>query len=163
MKIFVCILLWLPLLLAAQDQPRDTTEGEQTTALEESLPEGEVLPGTFVYNPEGRRDPFWNLLGGKNLKSKREQIEGLPGLSVDEIELAGIIFNGTAYKALVSGPDGRPYLIGVGDKVYDGTVISIDRYSIQFKKSLEIALMGQKASVVSKTLNPEEEGVQKDE
>ncbi len=155
------VLLCAPLLVMGQEQPTATPAPVPETDMD--MPEGEIAPGSYMYNPEGRRDPFWNLLGGKNLKNKKEHIEGLPGLGVDEIELTGIIHNGSEYKALMVGPDGRPYLVGVGEKVYDGVIISIDRYSVQFKKTLEIALMGQKATVVSKTLNPEDEGVQKDE
>jgi type IV pilus assembly protein PilP len=116
-----------------------------------------IQPGEFVYNPEGRRDPFWNLLQGKSVKENREAIEGIAGLMIDELELEGIVFAQGAFKALLKGPDTRPYVVGIGDKVYDGEVVAMDKNSVSFKKSLTVALAGQKDRVIIKTLNPEEE------
>ena len=59
------------------------------------------------------------------------------------------------------GPDTRPYVVGIGDKVYDGEVVAMDKNSVSFKKSLTVALAGQKDRVIIKTLNPEEEEMKK--
>ena len=97
--IFVLIFLLFPLLLAAQEVPKDLPEpGSDDTA------EISVMPGEFVYNPEGRRDPFWNLLQGKSVKENREAIEGIAGLMIDELELEGIIFRPRVFQ----GPAERP-------------------------------------------------------
>ena len=154
MKILLALLLLFPLFLQAQEVPLDIppAEGEEEEA--EML---SVQPGEFVYNPEGRRDPFWNLLQGKSVKENREAIEGIDGLMSDELELEGIVFAQGEFKALLKGPDTRPYVVGIGDKVYDGEVVAMDRNSISFRKSLTVALAGQKDRVIIKTLNPEEE------
>ena len=149
--VFVLILVF-PFLVLAQESPPRTQEA----AGDESV-EIVAQPGEFVYNPEGRRDPFWNLLQGKSVKENREAIEGIAGLMIDELELEGIVFAQGSFKALLKGPDTRPYVVGIGDKVYDGEVVAMDKNSVSFKKSLTVALAGQKDRVIIKTLNPEEE------
>ena len=67
------------------------------------------------------------------------------------------------FKALLKGPDTRPYMVGIGDKVYDGEVVAMDRNSVSFKKSLTVALGGQKERIIIKTLNPEEEEMKENE
>jgi type IV pilus assembly protein PilP len=153
MRILFALLLLFPLCLAAQEVPLDVPgpEGEDEVEMIS------VQPGEFVYNPEGRRDPFWNLLQGKSVKENREAIEGIAGLMIDELELEGIVFAGGEFKALLKGPDTRPYVVGIGDKVYDGEVVAMDKNSVSFRKSLTVALAGQKDRVIIKTLNPEEE------
>ncbi len=153
MKILLALLLLFPLFLQAQEVPLDIPPAEG----EEEAEMLSVQPGEFVYNPEGRRDPFWNLLQGKSVKENREAIEGIAGLMIDELELEGIVFAQGEFKALLKGPDTRPYVVGIGDKVYDGEVVAMDRNSISFRKSLTVALAGQKDRVIIKTLNPEEE------
>jgi len=150
--IFVLFILLLPLFMQAQEIPMDIPE-----ASNEETAEISVMPGEFVYNPEGRRDPFWNLLQGKSVKENREAIEGIAGLMIDELELEGIVFAQGSFKALLKGPDTRPYIVSIGDKVYDGEVVAMDRNSVSFKKSLTLALAGQKERILIKTLNPEEE------
>lgn len=153
MKILLALLLLFPLFLQAQEVSLDgpAPEGEDEAEMVS------IQPGEFVYNPEGRRDPFWNLLQGKSVKENREAIEGIAGLMIDELELEGIVFAQGEFKALLKGPDTRPYVVSIGDKVYDGEVVAMDRNSVSFKKSLTVALAGQRDRVIIKTLNPEEE------
>ena len=159
MKILLVFLLFVPMFLSGQEVPKDLPEeGSDDNAEMIS-----IQPGEFVYNPEGRRDPFWNLLQGKSVKENREAIEGIAGLMIDELELEGIVFAQGVFKALLKGPDTRPYVVGIGDKVYDGEVVAMDRNSVSFKKSLTVALAGQKDRVLIKTLNPEEEEMNENE
>jgi Tfp pilus assembly protein PilP len=153
MKSLLVLILLFPLFLQSQEATPDIPETEG----EEGAEMISIQPGEFVYNPEGRRDPFWNLLQGKSVKENREAIEGIAGLMIDELELEGIVFAQGVFKALLKGPDTRPYVVGIGDKVYDGEVVAMDKNSVSFKKSLTVALAGQKDRVIIKTLNPEEE------
>ncbi len=153
MKYVLAFLLMAPLFLTGQEVTTDLPE----EAGDEGAEMISIQPGEFVYNPEGRRDPFWNLLQGKSVKENREAIEGIAGLMIDELELEGIVFAQGEFKALLKGPDTRPYVVGIGDKVYDGEVVAMDRNSVSFRKSLTVALAGQKDRIIIKTLNPEEE------
>jgi len=158
MKALFVLILIFPLFIQGQENPQRTPE----TGIDEGT-EIMAQPGEFVYNPEGRRDPFWNLLQGKSVKENREAIEGIAGLMIDELELEGIVFAQGSFKALLKGPDTRPYVVGIGDKVYDGEVVAMDKNSVSFKKSLTVALAGQKDRVIIKTLNPEEEEMNENE
>jgi Tfp pilus assembly protein PilP len=158
MKALFVFFLLFPMFMQAQENPQRTPE----TGSDESA-EIQAQPGEFVYNPEGRRDPFWNLLQGKSVKENREAIEGIAGLMIDELELEGIVFAQGSFKALLKGPDTRPYVVGIGDKVYDGEVVAMDKNSVSFKKSLTMALAGQKDRIIIKTLNPEEEEMKENE
>lgn len=162
MKHAILFLLLLPLVVTGQEikptEPKAASDEEQQMQLDQNLPSSE-----YIYRPEGRRDPFWNLLQGKNVRENRQAIGGIAGLLIDELDLEGIMQVRGKYRALLKGPDSRGYIVSVGDKVYDGEVLVIDRNSISFKKSLTVAIGGQKEKVIIKALNPEEEGKKKDE
>jgi len=143
---------------AQQAAQQDETKKNEAQAKEDKNSVEEEIMGTdFVYKPQGRRDPFWDLLKGKSVKIKREAKEGIAGLLIDELELEGIIYNQGKYIALFKGPDGRPYDVRVGDNVYDGEIIKIDAVSVVFKRILTIALGGTKEKIITKRLTPEEE------
>ncbi len=124
---------------------------------EKSVLDDEITSGDFIYQPRGRRDPFWDLLRGKSVKIKREAKEGIAGLLIDELELEGILYKQGKYIALFKGPDGRPYDVKVGDSVYDGEIIDIDVNAVVFKRILTIALGGTKEKLITIRLTPEEE------
>ena len=84
-------------------------------------------PETYVYNSEGRRDPFVNLLGTgtepRATSSKRG--EGAAGLMVSEISVRGIMQSRGALVAMVQGPDNKTYIVHQGDKFLDGRIKTI--------------------------------------
>lgn len=150
MKVFMIIILLLPFAVFPQQQEGETNQNDDEMQLK-------TQPGDFIYNPMGRRDPFWDLLQGRNIKANREAIEGIAGLMIDELDLEGIIFSDSTYKALVVGPDNIPYVIKVGDNVYDGEVTKIDNSTVTFRKILTVALGGKKERIITKRISPEEE------
>jgi len=126
------------------------------------LAEEDLVTTEFFYKPAGRRDPFIDLLRGKNISNiKREAKEGIAGLLTDELDLEGIILKRGKYIALFKGPDGKPYDVYVGDSVYDGEVIKIDMNTVYFKRFLTLALGGTKEKIITKSLIPEEEAEKK--
>ena len=162
-KIFIfcsIFLLFTALTTVAQKkQEKDKKVSGQESTLMEDKPEGEAAEGGFVYKPRGRRDPFWDLLRGKEAKMRRAATEGIAGLEIDQLELEGIILQSGKFIALFKGPKGNPYDVQVGQNVYDGEIIQIDSNRVVFKKILTIALGGTKEKTVVKTLEPEEEKV----
>ncbi|UCH94247.1 MAG: pilus assembly protein PilP [Candidatus Aminicenantes bacterium] len=164
MVIFICIsLAFLSAQTPTEKQKTRETEKKEPMQAEEKEAEApgdavdEITTGEFVYQPKGRRDPFWNLLLGKSVKAKREAKEGIAGMLIEELELEGILYKQGKYIALFKGPDGKPYDVRVGDSVYDGEVIKIDINSVVFKRILTIALGGTKEKIITKYLTPEEE------
>jgi Tfp pilus assembly protein PilP len=166
MKRFMIVLLVSLLTLsispnAFAQRKKQTKKKPPAKQEQKSQVDEEIEIGDFIYKPRGRRDPFWDLLKGKNVKIKREAKEGIEGLLIDELELEGILFKQGYYIALFKGPDGRPYDVRVGNSVYDGEIIKIDINSVVFKRILTIALGGTKEKIITKRLTPEEEASKK--
>ena len=83
----------------------------------------------FVYNPEGRRDPFVSLVKNaaetRARQSKQPGMGGISGFLVSELTLKGIMQSRGDFVALVAGPDAKTYLIRANDRLLDGTVRAI--------------------------------------
>lgn len=164
MKILIFIVLLCSLAVFAQEN--ETAEGQQpgvtddTIAVAEDTSQSDVAPGEFVYQPDDRRDPFWDLSKGEKAKTDREELEGIAGLLIDELKLEGIVYNNGTYTALLSGPSNAepPFSVTVGVNVYDGVIVKIDNNSVVFKKILTMPLGGKKEKFETKWLNPEKEG-----
>lgn len=163
-KILFIFLLSTLILFPQQDkkvEEKKAEKAEKPVAGQElkSVP----LQGDFVYNPMGRRDPFWDLLKRNSSKLRKKRKAGLAGLDIDQLELEGIVKKEGKFLALLKGPDGRPYLVKEGDSVYDGEILKIGSHMVKFKKILTIALGGTKERTIVKRLNPEEEDERKNE
>ncbi|NTV81996.1 MAG: pilus assembly protein PilP [Candidatus Aminicenantes bacterium] len=89
----------------------------------------------FTYNPEGRRDPFKDLLGGRDLKEK--SVLGENQIFIDDLVLFGIVKNQTVYTALIGMPQGFPMFAKIGDKFADGYVLSITATQVVLRKTHE--------------------------
>ena len=84
-------------------------------------------PENYTYQPEGRRDPFLNLVGSgaepRGAVSRKG--DGPSGMSVNEISVRGVMQSRGALVAMVQGPDNKTYIVHQGDKFLDGTIKSI--------------------------------------
>jgi len=89
----------------------------------------------FTYNPEGRRDPFKNLLAGRDMKEKAAVGENQ--MFIDDLVLFGIVKNKDVYTALIGMPQGFPMFAKVGDKFADGFVLSINETQVVLRKTHE--------------------------
>jgi Tfp pilus assembly protein PilP len=88
----------------------------------------------FTYNPDSRRDPFKDLLAGRELPKP-----GLEGnqLFIDDLVLFGIVKNKNVYTALIGTAQGFPTFAKVGDKFADGYVLSINDTQVVLRKTQE--------------------------
>jgi Tfp pilus assembly protein PilP len=83
-------------------------------------------PDTFVYQADGRRDPFVNLLGtGAEPKAPARRADGPAGFLVGEIAVRGVMQSHDTLVAMISGPDNKTYVVHQGDRLMDGTIKSI--------------------------------------
>lgn len=89
---------------------------------------------SFSYNPGGRRDPFKDLLGGRDVKEKKT-ISGLSDLSIDDITLKGIVKTKGKLEAFISLTEGFPLTIHEGDKLADGFVLLIEETQVVFRRT----------------------------
>jgi hypothetical protein len=108
-----------------------------------------------TYDASGRRDPFKDLLGGKELKEK-STLGAAPQLFIDDINLIGIVKYKRKYTAVLSGPQGFPYYFEVGDKLSDGFILSIGETQVIFRKTNERGIPLTKPKDIIKEINPEE-------
>ena len=112
-------------------------------------------PQKGIYDSAGRRDPFKNLLGGKDIKEK-SMVGGIPQLSIDDTTLVGIVKTKETLTAIVNGPQGFPYFIKTGDKFADGYVLAIRDYQVVFRKTNERGIPLMRSRDIIKEINPEE-------
>jgi Tfp pilus assembly protein PilP len=81
----------------------------------------------YTYQPDGRRDPFVNLIGAgsepRGATSRKG--EGAAGLAVDEISVRGVLQSQGALVAMIKSSDAKTYIVHQGDKLLDGTIKSI--------------------------------------
>jgi hypothetical protein len=87
----------------------------------------------FTYNSEGRRDPFKDLLGGRDLKEKSALGENQ--IFIDDLVLFGIVKNQNVYTALIGTPQGFPMFAKVGYKFADGYVLSVTATQVVLRKT----------------------------
>jgi len=107
------------------------------------------------YDPAGRRDPFKNLLAGKEIKEKSEA-GAMPQLYVDDVLLIGIVKYKNKYTAILSGPQGFPYYFAVGDKLADAFVLAISEDQVIFRKTNERGIPLTRPKDLVKEIKPEE-------
>ena len=100
----------------------------------------EMLTGTqFSYDPEGRRDPFRSLFDIAQADAGPRP-PGIAGMTVDEIDLAGIVEDETGGDvAYFTGSDNKGYFVRVGEEVYDAAMIAIDTRSgsVTFRQKID--------------------------
>jgi len=156
MKYLIVMLMLFAMVVPAQ---QDTKATEQEAKVTDDNTQTQLPPGEFIYQPQGRRDPFWDLSKGEKAKTAREELEGIAGLLIDELKLEGIVFARGKYQALLSGPSNAepPFNVTIGVNVYDGVIVKIDANSVVFKKILTMPLGGKKEKFETKWLNPEKE------
>ena len=81
--------------------------------------------------------------------------EGIPGLAINEIDLTGIFVlpEGPVAQVQTSDRD-RSYLLRVGDKLYDGDVVSVSSDELVFRQILDDPTALTPFREVVKRLNP---------
>jgi len=114
-------------------------------------------PENYSYQPEGRRDPFINLLGTGATPTLGRRGDGVAGITTAEISVRGVMQSGTQFVALVQGPDNRTYIIKAGDKLMDGTVKSVNQQGLIVVQNVNDPLSLEKTREVRRLLRSLEE------
>jgi type IV pilus assembly protein PilP len=113
----------------------------------------------FIYNPEGRRDPFVSLIGkGSDPKNAGTRPPGVPGLLINEVSVKGIVRNSAGFVAMIQGPDNKTYVVKAGDRLMDGTVKSIVQDAVVFSQDVNDPLSLVKQKEIRKSLRSAEGG-----
>ncbi len=107
---------------------------------------------TYVYDPAGRRDPFKSLLVRERSR-EGERPPGVPGLSVDELELQGLWKTRSGWIAQVRGADNRSYLLRKGDLLFDGEVLEVRANELTLRQNVNDPQSVKPFRDVTKRLN----------
>jgi len=152
----------------AEDPPAATppTEGaaapQDTETINRIMQDNEaMLSGRgFTYDPAGRRDPFRSLVDAMNAIGKGPRPRGIAGMLISEVDLVGIVQKGKSHLAFFNGSDNKGYFMKVGDTLYDGKIIRIDRRTgtVVFRQDINDPRSIKPYRDVSKRLTTAEEG-----
>lgn len=159
-----CLCLGLAGVAHAQSRPtqaRPAAPAAPAFGAAQSAPARQAPPPpSYVYDPEGRRDPFIPLLnrGDQRGQGGSARPDGLPGLMVGDVALKGIVLSRGAYLAMIQGPDTKTYIVRNGDRLFDGTVKAVTADAIVFVQQVNDPLSLVKQREVRKPLRPIEEG-----
>ena len=114
---------------------------------------------SFSYDPAGRRDPFRSLVDPLNSPQKGPRPRGIAGMLISEVDLVGIVQKGKGHIAFFNGSDNKGYFLKVGDSLYDGKIIKIDRRTgmVLFRQDVNDPRSIKPYRDVTKRLAPAEE------
>ncbi len=113
----------------------------------------------YAYEAKGRPDPFKPLIMPRVEKPKvpKKIVKETDALSVNELKLAGIVWDRRGYFALVEAPNGRGYVLRVNDTIGEDTkVTKITPDTVTFEIKMETPLPQARTRQVELTLKKEE-------
>jgi Tfp pilus assembly protein PilP len=125
---------------AASDESEKAKDEQNNKTIEKIIEESEnVLAGRgFTYDPAGRRDPFRSLVE-QTKADKGPRPKGITGMLISEVDLVGIVQKDRDNLAFFNGSDNKGYFLRVGDQLYDGRIIQINRHTGQVVFRQEIS------------------------
>lgn len=153
--------LFLLAALGALADPAASTAPAAAPTVPQAAPATPASGAGYSYDPEGRRDPFVSLLkGGTDTRSARSAggVEGIAGLSVDEISVRGVVAGRGGYIAMVQGPDNKTFLVRQNDRLLDGTVKTVTAQGLVVLQEVNDPLSLVKQKEIRKMLRGLEEG-----
>jgi Tfp pilus assembly protein PilP len=121
-----------------------------------------ISSDNYTYEPEGRRDPFLNLLGTGSSQASQagKRTEGAAGLTVAEIAVSGVLESRGGLIAMVQGPDKKTYIVHPGDRLSDGQIRAITPQGLTIVQEVTDPLSLVKQREIQKLLrsleNPKE-------
>jgi Tfp pilus assembly protein PilP len=130
--------------------PQAADSSSQEPALE-----GLDLSKPPLYNPAGRRDPFKDLLAGKEFKEKTAAGE-VSELAIDDLVLKGIVKARGKLTAIISSPQGFPLFVHTGTRFADGYILSITETQVVFRKVNERGIPLMRPKDIVKEIAAEE-------
>ena len=139
-----------------------TSAGQDAETINKIMQDNEaMLSGRgFTYDPAGRRDPFRSLVDAANTVGKGPRPRGIAGMLISEVDLVGIVQKGKGALAFFNGSDNKGYFLRVGDALYDGKIIRIDRRTgiVVFRQDINDPRSIKPYRDVTKRLTTAEEG-----
>ena len=106
----------------------------QPAAVTPASPPPVLAAPPFVYEVKGRRDPFRPLIAPRVAAVRVRPKTGLASLEVNELKLAGVVWEQRGYFALVEAPNGAGYVLRLNDTIgEDARVAKITPEAVVFE------------------------------
>lgn len=144
--LFGLLCLFILPVLSQEEEKKDLAKELSTEMPKRTFPS---------YQRAGRKDPFMDLLAGRDAKRETSPT-GKPEIYIDDITLIGIVKARGKFTAIVTGPQEFPLFIKVGQRFSDGFVLSIQESKITFRKTKERGFPLFKPKDIVKEIHPEE-------
>jgi Tfp pilus assembly protein PilP len=144
--LFGLLCLFILPVLSQEEEQKDLAKQLSTEMPKRTFP---------TYQRAGRKDPFMDLLAGRDAKRETSPT-GKPEMYIDDITLIGIVKARGKFTAIVTGPQEFPLFIKVGQRFSDGFVLSIQASKITFRKTKERGFPLFKPKDIVKEIHPEE-------
>lgn len=139
----ICLFI-LPIL--SQEEKKDLAKELSTEMPKRTYP---------AYQRAGRKDPFMDLLAGRDAKRETSP-SGKPEIYIDDMTLIGIVKARGKFTAIVTGPQEFPLFVKAGQRFSDGFILSIQESTITFRKTKERGFPLFKPRDIVKEIHPEE-------
>jgi Tfp pilus assembly protein PilP len=162
---FLVVLLFTAAALGAGTRAEQTSQPAAPAPAQPATPgaapqtpaaaQAPTPPSNYVYTPDGRRDPFVTLLTRApdgRAAGVRVVLEGVPGMTTEELVVRGIVQSKGTLVALVTGAAGKVYTVRVGDKLADGTIRSITPQFLVIQQVINDPLSLEKQREIRKYL-----------
>lgn len=151
----------MPAAAQAETPAKNAGDDDNNQTVETILrQQEELLRGQrFFYDPSGRRDPFRSLYEEVKVPTGPRP-RGIAGMLVAEVDLVGIVQDASGGDlAFFTGSDNKGYFLRVGDAVFDGTLIAVDRRrgAVTFRQQVNDPRLIKPYRDVTKSLVPSEE------
>jgi hypothetical protein len=95
------------------------------TAVCETATKVKLRENSYYYSAFNKRDPFRSLIAGKFVRNDKMDL-----INLNAVELVGIIKGELDRFALLEDEKGFNYIIRIGDRVRNGTIVSIGDQSM---------------------------------
>ena len=128
------------------------TAGAQTPGVQRAALVPPAQNDGYVYETDGRRDPFMSLINGGVEPISTVKKDGLRTFMLAEVSVRGVMQTKDALVAMVQGPDNRTYVIHKGDKLADAVVKSVTSQGLIAMQDVSDPLSTQKQREVRKLL-----------
>ena len=106
----------------------DTLKKEAQTKMPGKVMEETPKRELLVFHSGQRKDPFSPLTEKKNF-----ELGTVPLPSIEELKLVGILEDNSGFKALLENDLGYGYILQAGDRIRNGSVVSIDEERVIFQ------------------------------
>jgi Tfp pilus assembly protein PilP len=107
---------------ALADAPADSTQAAPATPVVTAAPGTKVVlrENLYYYDAFNRRDPFRSLVDGAFNRNDKMDL-----VNLSAVQLVGIVRGEVDRFSLLEDASGYSYILRVGDRVHNGTVVSI--------------------------------------